>query len=106
MRAKKLRVNDKVYEFVTINELSKGSGRSLSQIRKLIERGIMPESNLRMPNVQTSKGPILGARIYTVQLAEKLCTIIKTFKQGIPITKEQKDALNRSFMEEKIFLNL
>jgi len=106
MKTKKKTFRGKMYEFVTINEIAKGSNRSLPVIRKFIERGILPDSNLRMPSIVTPKKEIMGARIYTKQLAEKLCEIIKTFRQGIPVTEEQKAAINKAFNEEKTELQL
>lgn len=106
MRVIRKTFKGKMYEFCTINEIAKGSGRSLSQIRKMIERGIMPESNLRLPPVNTVNGQIAGARIYTKELALNVIEVIKTFRQGIPVTNEQKDKINKAFMDEKVALEL
>ena len=104
--------NEELYEFCTIEEIAKKSGRAVRTIRKFIERGILPESNLRMPSSYTKGSEfnpvreIKGARIYTKELAENIIAVIKTFREGIPVTEKQKQEISNAFNNERVKLKL
>lgn len=104
----KLHANDEeATEFISMSELAKLCNRSKDSLKKLTERGILPESNYRtsksLITVGAKKGQyIKGHRLYSKNfLAPKIAEFMGGVTQGKKITTEQKMELINMFQAEK-----
>lgn len=102
MQIKKFVLDGRIVEVVTISGLAELSERSQKTIRKMMERGILPEANIRTPETPKQE----GSRLYTYNMAIDVAKIIKNFAQGVKVTENQKQAIRDLFMHEKIEYNL
>lgn len=85
--------NAKKIVFVTIGELATLAGRTKESLKKLTDRGILPESNYR-----TRK----GYRLYSKEfLVPRLVPYLKKIKQGVEVTPDQRVDLKVMFTEER-----
>lgn len=95
-------------EFLTIGELAGLCGKSKDALKKLTDRGILPDANFRTPRIEIKRGEGLGKtregyRLYSKDvLIPKLVPYIKkNFKRGILITRDQRLELLNMFREER-----
>lgn len=110
----KLKPGGDSYEFLTMGELADLMGRSKDSLKKLTEKGIIPDSNFRTKKVLINTGArkgeyIEGYRLYSKDfLAPMLVDFFKEeVRQGKQITIEQKSKLITMFeMERDHFLSL
>ena len=101
-------------EFISLGELAKLCGKSREAIKKLTERGIMPDANFRSPKVLIRKGEkkgqyIDGYRLYSKTfLVPKLVPFIKSnISRGKLVTLDQRAKLISMFQSERdYFINL
>ena len=107
-----LRVGGANHEFVTLGELAKMSGKTTDSMKKLIKRGLIPDSNLRTPPKKITYGErigelIEGDRIYSLNiLVPVLVPLLKSITQGKRITIEHKVKIYDAFEMERIKLNI
>jgi len=96
-------INGKEVELVTISKLAKMCGRKAATIRKWEFTGILPEANLRSPDVPLAGGETRkGFRLYTLDLAVRLSTIVKNdIFQGIEIPQSTLVKIKNLFAEER-----
>lgn len=103
MKTTRMRLGDYLVDVVTIKELAKLCGRSLPTIRRHIERGNLPDANIRTPDiVRPDQRTILGARLYTVELAKKVAAVFQEIQQGVEISEDQKRRINEAFNDERL----
>lgn len=107
----RLKAGGTVIHFLTMGELADYCGKSKESLKKLTERGIMPEANFRTPKVAIKKGLkkgklLEGYRLYSRDfLAPKIVEFMKNeVKQGQQITLEQRIKLMNMFQEEREYL--
>lgn len=100
--------NSKPVEFLTMGEVAKLCNKSRDALRKLTERGILPDANFRSPDILIKNGEnkgetIEGYRLYSKDiLVPKLVPYIKeNIKKGVLITREQRLELIEMFNEER-----
>lgn len=101
-------------EFITMGELAKLCGKSKETLKKLTNRGILPDSNFRTNPVEIKRGErqgeyIEGYRLYSKQfLVPKLAPYLKkNIKRGVMITREQHLEIIEMFnWERETLLNL
>lgn len=100
--------NGKQVRFATIGELAWACGkRSKHTFYKLIESGVLPEANYRLPRQPNKHGQksgevMAGTRLYSVDvLMPKLVSIFATIRQGVQITHDQRNALQLAFAAER-----
>ena len=100
--------NAKPVEFYSLGELAELCGRSKEALKKLTERGILPEANFRSPKSLIKRGNkkgqyIPGYRLYSKEfLAPKLSEFIrKNISQGKLITIDQRAELMIMFQQER-----
>lgn len=98
----------KPIDFLTMGEVAEMCGKSTDALKKLTQRGIMPDANFRTPKIEIKVGQrqgefMEGYRLYSKDyLVPKLVPFIKkNFKQGIQITREQRLKLIEMFNEER-----
>ena len=96
-------------EFLTIGELSELCGRTTYALRKLVQKGILPDANFRLPegtnkyNIAVGKEPG-GIRLYSKEiLVPRIVKVFKGIKRGKAITIDQKKELLQAFMYEKFY---
>ncbi len=94
-------------QFYTISEMAAKCGRSKHAFTKLIDRGILPDANIRSAPTVISKGDkagteVPGTRLYSVEyLAPGLIAFFKTVTQGKTISHDQKNEVIKLFQAEK-----
>lgn len=99
-------------EFVSMGELANICGRSKHTIKKLIERGIMPDANFRTPKALIKRGEkkgeyILGYRLYSKHfLAPKIAKFMEGVSRGKQVTPEQKSELVSIFQSEREYFKI
>lgn len=98
----------KPIEFLTMGEVAKLCKKSRDALKKLTDRGILPDANFRTPNILVKSGErqgqfIEGYRLYSKDiLVPKLVPYIKkNIKKGVLITREQRLELIEMFNEER-----
>ena len=98
----------KPVEFLTMGEVAKLCKKSRDALKKLTDRGILPDANFRTPNILVKSGGrqgqfIEGYRLYSKDiLVPKLVPYIKkNIKKGVLITREQRLELIEMFKEER-----
>lgn len=96
------------YEFLTMGELAELCGRSRESIKKLTEKGILPEANFRTKSVTIKKGAKTGQQIrgYGLYSKDFLAPMLAEFlkeeiSRGKQITIEQKSKLMTMFESER-----
>ena len=102
----KLRLPNKTepIEFLTIGEVAKLCNKSTDALKKLTQRGILPDANFRTPPIKTKNGEETdGYRLYSKDfLVPKLVDFLKNkVSQGVTITHEQQTELYEMFSEER-----
>lgn len=96
-----VKINGKLRKVLTLGELATMVGKDKSTMFKHIERGILPEANFRMPEVELSNGEMRkGARIYTFDLCIKVKEVYSDITQGKKVTEKQKAELIKIFNGE------
>lgn len=99
-------------EFYSLGELAKLCGKSKEALKKLTERGIMPEANFRTPKSLIRKGKkegqyIKGYRLYSKEfIAPKIIKFMRGVSRGKQITLEQRSELMSIFQEERDYFKL
>jgi len=98
----------KPVEFLSLGELADLCGKSKEALKKLTERGILPEANFRSPKSLIKKGHkkgqyIPGYRLYSKEfLAPKIAEFVKSkVSRGKLITLEQRAELMIMFQQER-----
>lgn len=105
-------VNGKEVECITILGLAQMSNRSAIAIRKMIEKGILPEANFRGTPVLFSRGvnagvTFKGQRLYSMELAHDLSKYIKSnLRRGSKVTDRQKLNIQKIFEIEREILGI
>lgn len=103
----KVKYGDQIVEVLTIGALAKEINRTPAYLRKMIERGLLPEANLRTAGGQSKSGEqVEGNRLYSRELVTELKTVFQNVKQGREMSIEQKQAIFQAFENEKLRLNL
>lgn len=101
---KRISIKGRLTNSYSISELASKLNRSTITLRKFEERGILPFPNYRTKNKVLVGGKIiLGDRIYTDVVVNKLVDIFKGISQGVKISDEQKRQIAIAFQEEKLF---
>jgi DNA-binding transcriptional MerR regulator len=95
-------VGTKVGVFYSVGELCDFLDISVSYLRKLEERKIIPEANYRYKKANWVKA---GNRIYSEQLVKELVPIISSFKRGVKIDEESIRLITMAFQNEKFYFN-
>lgn len=99
---KKMRVSGKVVTFYTISEVAKAAGKTPAAIRKLIERGILPEANFRSKsNVERDGVPVPGTRLYSAAIYDDLIAWLKSVKRGSKINDDMLHTVVLLFDQER-----
>ena len=103
---KKMKVDGKVVTFYTISEVAKASGKEGCTIRKLIERGLLPEANFRSTKTVIRVGnrageSIPGVRLYSEAIYEDLTRWLRSVRKGSKITPEMSLEVTRLFKSER-----
>ena len=95
-------------EFLTMGEVAKLCGKSTDALKKLTQKGILPDANFRTPKILINRGERQGQyregyRLYSKEFLVPILApyIKKHFKQGIQITREQKLELITMFNNER-----
>ena len=91
-------------EFLTIGEVAKLCNKSTDALKKLTQRGILPDANFRTPTTYTNDGKeIEGFRLYSKDylVPELVDFIKKKVRRGVTITVEQKTELYDMFGRER-----
>jgi hypothetical protein len=102
MQPKKVLLKGKIVEVVTIGQLAEMCGRKVITLRKMEERGILPEPVIRGKSMTNKSGDKLpGKRLYSINFAKKIAEILKNVSQGVAITNEQKRQITLAYQEEK-----
>lgn len=101
-----MQVQGKVVTFYTIAEVAKASSKSTHALRKLMERGLLPEANFRSQGIQIHTGArageqIMGARLYSEAIFGDLVRWLKSIKQGRKITPEMEGVIRALFASER-----
>lgn len=95
---------DEPVEFLTIGEVAKLCNKSTDALKKLTQRGILPDANFRTPPIINKNGvETEGYRLYSKEvLVPRLVEFLKTkVSQGVTITHEQQRELYKMFSEER-----
>lgn len=95
---KTIKIGDLIVQCCTISELAKACNLSTKTIYKHIERGNLPEANIR--------GSVGNVRLYSKELVATLADVFSKVWQGKKITVEQRLIIVKAFMEEKKRLKL
>jgi hypothetical protein len=101
-KTKKVLFNSKIVECVTVGELATMCDYATITIKKMEERGIMPQPNIRGKAMKNGE---LGKRLYSVKLAEALVPILAQIVNGVKVSDETKRQIAVAFQNEKQFLN-
>jgi len=95
-------------EFLSMGEVADLCKKSKEALKKLTERGILPDANFRSPKVLVKRGDrkgeyIDGYRLYSKDfLVPKLVSFIKkNISRGKQVTLEQRSELINMFKEER-----
>jgi hypothetical protein len=102
MRRRVMKLGNVVKQVLTISEFAKVIGRSVETVRKMEDRGIMPQSNYRMPPYKDGRQ---GPRVYTLDLALSIKSVMEEVSQGREITLEQRAKIASAFENEKNLTN-
>ena len=95
------------HDFITLGELAKLSGKTSDALKKLMKRGLLPDSNLRTPPSKVTSGErigetIEGNRIYTVNIIVPiLVPLLKQITQGKKIEKKLQLEIYEAFEIER-----
>lgn len=98
------------FEFHTLTELAEECGRSKVAFFKLMERGIIPDANIRGPRREIKRGSrmgehLAGPRYYTSYfIVPKLVEIFAGITGGRKITDEQRLAIKEAFEQEREYI--
>lgn len=100
--------NSEPIEFLTMGEVAKLCGKSTDALKKLTQRGILPDANFRTPKIAIKKGSSQGNlrdgyRLYSKHTLVPILApyIKKHFKRGVLITREQRLELIEMFNNER-----
>ncbi len=103
----KRQINGFVVDTVTLGRLAKMCECSTKNMYRMMERKIIPPSNIRDAPVRLTDGTSReGARLYSRELAEKVSALVRTFEQGKKITDAQRNLMYSYFDDEKSKLKL
>lgn len=103
---RQMKLNGKLVKFYTIAEVAKAAGKTGAALRKLMERGLLPEANYRSSSVEIKTGErsgekMKGSRLYSEAIYPELVEWLKSVKQGSKISPEMELSIRRLFESER-----